>query len=46
MDFASMYYLGTTFLLFGMFVVIVVRTCSRKGREKGESPKYRMMHDE
>ncbi len=46
MDLASIYYLGTTFLLFGAFAAIVVRTCGRKGRERGESPKYRMMHDD
>jgi len=46
MDLAVVYYLGTTFLLLAVFSAIVVRTCSRKRREKGESPKYRMMEDE
>lgn len=46
MDMASVYYLGVTFLLFAAFVAIVVRTYSRKQREKGELPKYRMMDDD
>jgi hypothetical protein len=46
MDLASVYYLGTTFLLFGLFAGIVARTCSRKRKEKVESPKYRMMDDD
>ncbi|HEY6871950.1 MAG TPA: cbb3-type cytochrome c oxidase subunit 3 [Geobacteraceae bacterium] len=46
MDLASVYYLGTTFLLFGLFAGIVVRVCSRKRKERVEAPKYRMMHDE
>ncbi|MBJ6724111.1 cbb3-type cytochrome c oxidase subunit 3 [Geomesophilobacter sediminis] len=46
MDLASVYYLGVTFLLFGIFVAIVVRTYSRKNRERGEDPKYRMMHED
>jgi hypothetical protein len=46
MDLASVYYLGTTFLLFALFAVIVVKTYSRKQREKGEAPKYRMMEED
>lgn len=46
MDKASVYYLGTTILLFGIFAVIVARTYSRKWRDKGEAPKYRMMEDD
>lgn len=46
MDLASIYYLGTTLLLFAAFVVIVARTYSRQQREKGESPKYRMLDDD
>ena len=46
MDMASVYYLGITFLLFAAFVGIVVRTYSRRQREKGELPKYRMMDDD
>jgi len=45
MDKASVYYLGVTFLLFVVFAAIVARTCSRKRRDKEESPKYRMMDD-
>lgn len=46
MDMASIYYLGTTLLLFVIFAVIVARTYSRKQKEKRESPKYRMMDDD
>jgi hypothetical protein len=46
MDLASIYYLGTTLLMFVVFAVIVVRTYNRKRREQGESPKYRMMEDD
>lgn len=46
MDLASVYYLGVTLLLFGVFVLIVVRTYSCKRREQGESPKYRMLDED
>ena len=46
MDLAVAFYLGSTFLLLAIFSAIVLRTCSRKGRERGESPKYRMMEDD
>ena len=46
MDMASIYYLGTTLLLFAIFAVIVARTYSRKQKEKRERPKYRMMDDD
>jgi hypothetical protein len=46
MDMASVYYLGVTILLFVVFAAIVARTCSRRRREKGEAPKYRMMADD
>jgi positive regulator of sigma E activity len=46
MDLASVYYLGVTLLLFAIFAVIVARTYSRKRKEKGEKPKYRMMDDD
>jgi ABC-type phosphate transport system permease subunit len=46
MDTASIYYLGTTLLLFGIFVVIVARTYSKRHRNAKESPKYRMMDDD
>ena len=43
---ASVYYLGVTLLLFGIFAVIVARTYSRKQKAKGEAPKYRMMEED
>jgi hypothetical protein len=43
MDSASVYYLGITLLMFLIFAAIVARTCSRKRKERGEAPKYRMM---
>ncbi len=43
---ASVYYLGTTLIMFALFVLIVVRTYSRKNREQGENPKFRMMDDD
>lgn len=46
MDLASFYYLGSTMLLFAIFVVIVARTCNRHRKEQGEAPKYRMMDDD
>jgi len=46
MDWASIFYLGTTFGLFLIFAVIVVRTYRRKNRDKGEAPKYRMLDDD
>lgn len=46
MDLASILYLGVTFGLFVIFVLIVVRTYSRKRKEKGEIAKYRMMDDD
>ena len=46
MDSASIYYLGITLLMFLVFAAIVARTCSRKRKELGESPKYRMMDDD
>lgn len=46
MDTASIYYLGVTIVLFLLFAAIVKRTYSKKHRERGEQPKYRMMDDE
>ena len=46
MDLASLLYLGVTFGLFIIFVLIVVRTYRRKNREKGEIAKYRMLDDD
>lgn len=43
---ASIYYLGTTLLMFAIFAWIVARTYSRKNRERGELAKYRMLEDD
>ncbi len=43
---ASVYYLGTTILLFLLFALIVVRTYGRKRKERMEEPKYRMLDDD
>lgn len=45
MDWGSVLYLGVTFGLFAIFAVIVWRTYSRKRKEQGEAPKYRMLDD-
>ena len=46
MDLASLVYLGVTFGLFAIFVIIVVRTYSKKRKDKGEVAKYQMMDDD
>lgn len=46
MDLASIYYLGVTLVLFGIFAVIVVRTYRKSARERGEAPKFRMMDED
>ena len=46
MDLASILYLGVTFGLFAIFVLIVIRTYSKKRKEKGERAKYRMLEDD
>ncbi len=46
MDAASLYYLGVTVSLFVVFVLIVARTYDRRHKERGETPKYRMMDDD
>jgi cbb3-type cytochrome oxidase subunit 3 len=46
MDLASILYLGVTFGLFAFFVLIVIRTYSRKRKEQGEAAKYRMLDDD
>lgn len=46
MDLASILYLGVTFGLFVIFVLIVARTYSKKRKEKGEIAKYRMLEDD
>ena len=46
MDLASILYLGVTFGLFAVFVLIVMRTYSKKRKEQGEIAKYRMLEDD
>ncbi len=46
MDLASILYLGVTFGLFAVFVMIVLRTYSKKRKEQGEIAKYRMLDDD
>ena len=46
MDLASIVYLGVTFGLFVIFVMIVVRTYSKKRKNEGEVAKYRMLDDD
>ena len=46
MDLASLLYLGVTFGLFAVFVGIVIRTYSKKRKQKGELPKYSMLDDD
>ncbi len=46
MDLASILYLGVTFGLFVIFVLIVIRTYSKKRKDQGEIAKYRMLDDD
>ena len=46
MDLGSILYLGVTIGLFAIFAVIVVRTYSKKRKERGEAPKYSMLDDD
>lgn len=46
MDWGSITYLGVTFGLFVIFALIVVRTYSKKHKDKGEIAKYRMLDDD
>ncbi len=46
MDLASILYLGVTFGLFVIFVLIFVRTYSKKRKDQGEIAKYRMLDDD
>lgn len=46
MDWASIFYLGTTIGLFVIFMIIVLRTYRRSKRDEKEAPKYRMLDDE
>jgi cbb3-type cytochrome oxidase subunit 3 len=46
MDLASILYLGVTFGLFVIFMLIVIRTYSKKRKKEGEIAKYRMLDDD
>ena len=46
MDLASIFYLGVTLGLFVIFVLIVIRTYSKKRKDQGEIAKYRMLDDD
>ena len=46
MDLASVYYLGSTVLMFAVFVFIVARTYRSREKQSGEAPKFRMMEDD
>jgi cbb3-type cytochrome oxidase subunit 3 len=46
MDLGSFLYLSVTFGLFAIFVAIVLRTYSKKRKERGEAPKYNMLDDD
>ncbi|HKJ04478.1 MAG TPA: cbb3-type cytochrome c oxidase subunit 3 [Geopsychrobacteraceae bacterium] len=46
MDWASILYLGTTFGMFIVFAMIVVRTYRRKNKNRNEAAKYRMLDDD
>ncbi len=46
MDLASILYLGVTCGLFVVFVLIFIRTYSKKRKDEGEIAKYRMLDDD
>jgi len=46
MDWGSIAYLGVTIGLFVIFAIIVFRTYSKKRKDEGEAPKYRMLDDD
>ncbi len=46
MDLGSILYLGVTFGLFVIFAWIVIKTYSRKNRDRNEEAKYRMLDDD
>lgn len=46
MDWASFLYLGTTFGLLVIFLVIASRTYSRRNRSRLEEAKHRMLDDD
>lgn len=46
MDSASVLYLGTTFGLLAIFILIVLRVCSKRNRSRLEEAKHRMLDDD
>lgn len=46
MDLASIIYLGITFGLLVIFVLIVIMTYSKKNKDKAEVAKYNMLDDD
>lgn len=46
MDWASILYLGVTFGLFFIFVLIIIRTYRGKNKTRMEAPKHRMLDDD
>jgi hypothetical protein len=46
MDWASVLYLGTTGGLLAIFIMIAVRTYSRRNHGRLEEPKHRMLDDD
>lgn len=46
MDLASIIYLGVTVGLFVIFVLIVIRTYSKRNKDKAEVAKYNMLDDD
>lgn len=46
MDWASVLYLGVTGGLLTVFTLIVLRTCSKRNRNRLEEPKHRMLDDD
>lgn len=43
---AGLSYIGVKLLLFLLFVLILMKTFSRRNRLRGEAPKFRMLRDE
>lgn len=46
MDWASIIYLGITFGLFVIFVLIVKNTYKRKNKDQNEAAKYNMLDED
>lgn len=43
---AGFAYIGVKLFLVALFIMIVMRTFGRRNMERGEAPKYRMLHDD